>query len=114
MHAVLSLQHLEVRVLCCDKSCQHRVTARDLTLVYRAQLHVVTNQDNLLGIHHSREDLNLASLRSLIDYDFLEGDFLKPSGLCRLAGCHNYGDVREDKALHIRLDSQELTELIHG
>jgi hypothetical protein len=75
---------------------------------------VITYQDNLLGIHHSREDLDLASLCGFIDNDFLEGDVLKPSGLSRLAGCHNYGDVREDKALHLRLDFQEVIELING
>ena len=93
MHAVLSLQHLEVRVLCCNKSRQHRVTARDLALVHRAQLLVVTYQNNLLGIHHGREDLNLAGLCGFIDDNFLEGDILKASRLCRLAGCHDYGDV---------------------
>ena len=112
MHAVLSLQHPEVWVLCFDKSRQHRVTARDLALVYWAQLLVVTYQDNLLRIHHGREDLNLTGLGGFIDYDFLEGDILKASGLCRLAGRHDDGYVRQDKVLHVRLDLQELFELI--
>jgi hypothetical protein len=34
--------------------------------------------------------------------------------LCCLAGGHNYGDVRKDKALHLRLDFQEIIELING
>ena len=114
MHAVLSLQHPEVRVTCCDKSRQHRIAARYVALVHRTQLLVVTNQDNLLSIHHSREDLDLAGLCGFIDDNFLEGDVLKPSGLCCLAGCHDNGDVREDEALHLRLDFQEIIELIHG
>jgi hypothetical protein len=49
---------------------------RNLELVHRAQLLVVAYQDNLLGIHHGREDLNLTGLCGLIDDDFLEGDVL--------------------------------------
>ena len=114
MHTVLSLQHYKVRILCFFKSPQHRVTVRDFALVYRAQLLVVTYQDNLLSIHHSREDLNFTGLCGFINYDFLEFDVLKASGLCCLAGCHDYGDMRQDKALHVRLDLQELIELILG
>jgi hypothetical protein len=83
----------------------------DLELVHRAQLLVVTNQDNLLGIHHGREDLNLTGLCGFIDDDFLEGDVLKSSGLRRLAGGHNDRDVRQDQALHFRLDFHELSEI---
>lgn len=84
---------------------------RNLELVHRAQLLVVAYQDNLLGIHHGREDLNLTSLCGFIDDDFLEGDILKSSGLRRLTGCHNDRDVRQDQALHLRLDFNELIEI---
>ena len=76
MHAVLSLKHLKERVPCGNQSSYHWVTTGNLALVHWAQLLVITDQDDLLGIHHGREGLNLTCLRGFIDDDFLKGDIL--------------------------------------
>lgn len=93
MHSVLLVKHHEMRVFRLDKTSKHGIALGHLATVDGAQLLMISNKDDLLGIRNGSKSFHFLGLRGLIYDNLVETNVTELKGLRGCASCYNYRDT---------------------